>query len=104
MSTEYDVWVMKWKQQHTASADILSKLVDALHSYSELQFPNLHVLLQGDEIVAIFHSNTLPTKDFCNKFASKEKIEDIVRLLTQLHPRRMKLPFMLSDSMMILVV
>ena len=46
LSTEYNMWVTKWKQQHAASADIPNKLVDALHSCSELQFPNLHVLLR----------------------------------------------------------
>ena len=45
LSTEYNMWVTKWKQQHAANADIPNKLVDALHSCSELQFPNLHVLL-----------------------------------------------------------
>ena len=38
LSTEYNLWVTKWKQHAaaTASADIPNKLVDALHSCSEL--------------------------------------------------------------------
>ena len=48
LSAEYNMWVMRWKQQHAARADIPNTLVDALHSCSELQFPNLHVLLQVD--------------------------------------------------------
>ena len=46
LSTEYNMWVTKWKQQHAASADVPNKLVDALHSCSAIQFPNLHVLLR----------------------------------------------------------
>ena len=42
LSTEYNMWVTKWKQQQAASTEIPNKLVDALHS---IQFPNLHVLL-----------------------------------------------------------
>lgn len=45
VSTEYSMWVTKWKLQHAANADVPNKLVDALHSCSALQFPNLHVLL-----------------------------------------------------------
>ena len=43
LSTEYNMWVTKWKQQQAASTEIPNKLVDALHS---IQFPNLHVLLR----------------------------------------------------------
>ena len=46
LCTEYNMWVMKWKQQHTDSTDITNKLVDTFNSCSELQFPNLHVLLR----------------------------------------------------------
>lgn len=42
LSTEYNMWVMRWKQQHAARADIPNTLVDASHSCSELY---LHVLL-----------------------------------------------------------
>ena len=34
LSTEYNMWVTKWKGQHVASADIPKTLVDALHSCS----------------------------------------------------------------------
>ena len=46
VSTEYSMWVTKWKLQHAANADVPNKLVDTLHSCSALQFPNLHVLLR----------------------------------------------------------
>ena len=103
LSTEYNVWVMKWKQQQSASADIPSKLVDALHSCSELQFPNLHVLLRVAltlpitscesersfsqlKLIKTSHRSTMSNsrlsglalmkinRDCCNKLASTEKI------------------------------
>ena len=42
LCTEYNMWVMKWKQQHTDSTDITNKLVDTFNSCSELQFPNIN--------------------------------------------------------------
>ena len=103
LSTEYNVWVMKWKQQQSASADIPSKFVDALHSCSELQFPNLHVLLRVAltlpitscesersfsqlKLIKTSHRSTMSNsrlsglalmkinRDCCNKLASTEKI------------------------------
>ena len=46
LSTEYNMWVMRWKQQQAAKANIPNTLVDALRSCSELQFRNLHGLLR----------------------------------------------------------
>ena len=44
LSTEYSAWIRKWKQSN--KSDLPNKLVDSLHACSDLQFPNLHVLLQ----------------------------------------------------------
>ena len=127
LSTEYNMWVTKWKQQHAANADIPNKLVDALHSCSELQFPNLHVLLRVAltlpitpcesersfsqlKLIKTSHRSTMTNnrlsglalmkinRDCCNELSSEEKIKDIVKSFAQLHPRRMKLSFMLADS------
>ena len=127
LSTEYNMWVLKWKQQNEASADIPNKLVDALNSCSELQFPNLHVLLRVAltlpitscesersfsqlKLIKTSHRSTMTSsrlsglalmkinRDSCNKLSSGEKIKDIVKLFAQLHPRRLKLPFMLGDE------
>ena len=127
LSTEYNMWVAKWKQQHAISAEIPNKLVDALQSCSDLQFPNLHVLLRVAltlpitscesersfsqlKLIKTSHRSTMSNnrltglalmkinRDCCNELSSEEKIKDIVKSFSQLHPRRMKLPFMLSDS------
>ena len=37
-------------------------------------------------------------QDCCNELPSEEKIKDIVKSFAKLHPRRMKLTFMLADS------
>ena len=36
-------------------------------------------------------------RDRCNKLTSVENIGELVKTFVQLHPRRMKLPFMLQD-------
>ena len=36
-------------------------------------------------------------RDCCNNLTSAEKMEELVRSFIQLHPRRMKLSFMLAD-------
>ena len=121
------MWVMRWKQQHAARADIPNTFVDALHSCSELQFPNLHVLLrvaltlpitlcEGErsfsqlKLIKTSHYLTMTNnrlsglaliknnRDYCNELSSEERIKEIVKSFSQLHPRRMKLPFLLADS------
>ena len=37
-------------------------------------------------------------REHCNKLTSAEKMKELVKSFAQLHPRRMKLPFMLGDS------
>ena len=46
LCTEYNMWVIQWQQQHTDITDITNKLVDTFNLCSELQFPNVHVLLR----------------------------------------------------------
>ena len=36
-------------------------------------------------------------RDRCNALTSETKMRELVKSFSQLHPRRMKLPFMLSD-------
>ena len=126
LSTEYSIWVTKWKQQHAASADIPNKLVDALHSCSVLQFPNLYVLLRVAltlpitscesersfsqlKLIKTSHRSTMKNRltglalmkinrECCNDLSSEEKIKELVKFFAQLHPRRMKLHFMLPDQ------
>ena len=127
LPTEYNMWVTKWNQQHAASADIPNKLVDALHSCSAIQFPNLHVLLRvaltlpitscesersfsqlkliKTSIRSTMTNNRLSglalmkiNREHCNILTSVEKMKELVKSFAQLHPRRMKLPFILGDS------
>ena len=37
-------------------------------------------------------------QDCYNELSSEEKIKDVVKSFAQLHPRRIKLSFMLADS------
>ena len=37
-------------------------------------------------------------RGYCNELSSEEKIKNIVKLFAQLDPKRIKLPFILSDS------
>ena len=53
ISTEYDLWLKKWKQQTNSGnelpnklVDVLDVCVDVLDVCSPLQFPNLSVLLR----------------------------------------------------------
>ena len=45
LSTEYGVWIRKWKQQNRS--ELPNKLMEALQACSAIQFPNLYVLLRG---------------------------------------------------------
>ena len=126
LSTEYNMWVAKWKELHEASADIPNKLVDALNSCSAIQFPNLHVLLRLALSLPIISCESersfsqlklvktsirstmtndrlnglalMINREYCNKLTSAEKMKELVKSFAQLHPRRLKLPFMLGDS------
>jgi len=110
LSTEYNVGY-EWKQQHAASADI-PKVVDALHSCSELQFPNLHVLprvaltlpitscesersFSQLKLIKTSHRSTMTNnrltglalmkinRDCCDELSSEDKVKDIVKSFAQ---------------------
>ena len=127
LSTEYSMWVTKWKLQHAAKADVPNKLVDALHSCSSLQFPNLHVMLHVAltlpitlcesersfsqlKLIKTSHRTTMTNNRLSGlalikinrersiKLSSEEEMKELVKAFAQLHPRRIKLPFMLADS------
>ena len=123
LSTEYATWTVKWKQ---SKADIPEKLVDVLKACSKIQFPNLHTLLQialtlpitscesersYSQLKLIKTSHRFPmgnsrlsglalmkiNRDLCNTLATREKITKLVKSFCQLHPRRMKLPFLFTE-------
>ena len=124
LPTEYGIWVRKWKQQ--SRSELPNKLVDTLQACSAIQFPNLHVLLQvaltlpitsceSDskfsqlKLIKTSRCSTMSesrlsglalmkiNRDRCSKLTSANKMEELVKSFFQLHPRRMKLSFMLAD-------
>ena len=126
LPTEYGMWIRKWKK-HNRPADIPDKLVDVLRSCSASQTPNLHVLLQialtlpitscesersFSQLKLIKNSrcSTMSdsrltglalmkiNRDRCNNLTTAEKMTEFIKSFIQLHPRRMKLSFLLADQ------
>ena len=119
---EYDSWVRERKECSTPPVS----LADALQKCSTLSYPNLTVLLKIAMTLPITSCESersfSPLKliktarratmsqsrlsgltlmkinrDRCNKLLSEENMRELVKTFVQLHPRRMKLPFMLQD-------
>lgn len=69
LSTEYSMWVMvmKWKQELEVGGNIPNKLVDALHSCREIQFPNLHARIKAFSFSGF---KTKLTSDMCRYVGS----------------------------------
>ena len=121
---EYRLWVLKWKQHQS---DLPTKLLDVFQSCSQLQFPNIHILIQIAltipitscesersfsqlKLVKTSLRSTMTESRLsglalmkinyqkCNELSqSQAKLKKLVDFFAQLHPRRIKLPFMLSD-------
>ena len=101
-------------------------LADALQKCSTLSYPNLTVLLKIAMTLPITSCESERSfsqlkliktarratmsqsrlsglalmkinRDRCNKLLSEENMRELVKTFVQLHPRRMKLPFMLQD-------
>lgn len=119
--TEYRMWIRTWKQKQS-EGELPKKLVDVYQACDSLSFLNIHVLLQlaltlpitscesersfsqlklvktprrstmtADRLsgLAIMKIN----RYYCDKLC----IAELVQSFLQMHPRRMKLPFILSD-------
>ena len=124
-NTEYDSWVRKWKGCSSTVPDIL---IGALKECSVLAYPNLNALLilaltlpitscesekSFSQLKLVKTARRATTSESrlsslalmkinrkrCNELLSdEEKMNELVRLFAQLHPRRMKLCFMLPDD------
>ena len=122
--SEYRNWVRKWKRQYT---NLSNNLVGALEACDVTAFPNLEVLLRIALTIPITscesersfsqlkliktcrRSNMLSSRlsglslmkinrDRCEKLQQcPVKLRELVQAFYQLHPRRIKLPFMLAD-------
>ena len=123
LPSEYRMWVAKWKD----SESVPEKLVDTLQACDPVFFPNIHVLLyltltlpitscecersfsQLKLIKTAHRSTTSATRlsglglmkinrKICNQLNdSPQELKALVASFHQLHPRRIKLPFMLTD-------
>ena len=121
--TEYRMWVRKWKMDDCV---VPVKLIDAFCACHSMTFPNLHVLLQlaltlpitscesersFSQLKLIKTSCRSTTtsqrlsglalmkinRAYCEKLHNSSIMKDLIKEFHQLHPRRMKLGFMLVD-------
>ena len=124
-SVEYEVWVKKW-QTYEDQSKIPDKLVDVFRDCSRLQFPNINTLLQialtlpvtSCESERSFSQLKLlitPSRStmsamrlsglalmkihrqYCAELSSPERIKELVQKFSEMHPRRMRLPFLLTE-------
>ena len=124
LSAEYRMWVSKWKQTGSNSP---AKLIDLYKACDITSFPNIHSLLQLAltipitscecersfsqlKLIKTAHRSTISVtrlsglaltkinRERCEKINnSTTELKTLVQLFAQQHPRRIKLPFMLSD-------
>ena len=121
---EYRMWVQKWKEP---GGNTPKKLVDVLEACDATSFPNIHVLLrlaltlpitscecersfsQLKLIKTAHRSTTTATRlsglalmkinrEKCDKiYSSHSELTSLVLTFSQVHSRKMKLPFILAD-------
>ena len=123
-STEYHMWVKKWRDGEN---DAPTKLVDIWKACDKTSFPNIYILLQlcltfpitscesersfsQLKLIKSYRRSTMTeerlsglalmkiNRKYCEKvYSSPQKMSMLVQQFHQLHPRRMKLPFILAD-------
>ena len=123
-STEYRMWVRKWKQ---CSSNVPTRIVDTLQQCDDIEFPNISVLLKLAltlpitscesersfsqlKLIKTYLRSTMTdtrlnglaimkiNRKQCDTIqSSPEKLQLLVRSFAMLHPRRMKLSFVLAD-------
>ena len=120
--TEYRMWVNKWNHQ----CPVPKKLVDVLGACDGTNFPNIKVLLQLAltlpitscqsersfsqlKIIKTPHRSTMSSRrlsglalmkinrNICETLSTQPRMKELVQLFQVQHPRRMKLPYVLSD-------
>ena len=120
---EYRMWVRKWKQ-HTS--DFPKKLIDVLQACDPVTFPNVRVLLQLAltlpitscesersfsqlKLIKTSRRSTIAAdrlsglslmkinRIHCEKL-QQSHMKELVQSFNQLHPRRMKLPFLFFQT------
>ena len=123
---EYRMCMRKWKQSDS-STEVPKMLVDVLQGCYATAFPNIRVLLQLAltlritscesersfsqlKLIKTYHRSTMSAeklsglvlmkidRERCEQLQnSPNEMKELVRLFVQANPRRMKLPFVLSD-------
>ena len=123
--TEYDSWVRQW--QESSSTTVPDTLVTALTECNVLTYPNLNALLtlaltlpvtlcesersfSQLKIIKTARRTTMSesrlsslalmkiNRNRCNQLLTVENMGKLIKTFIQLHPRRIKLPFMLPDD------
>ena len=124
-STEYNMWIKKWKDSEN---DAPTKLVDVWKASDKTSFPNIYILLQlcltfpiascesersfsQLKLIKSYCCSTMTEErlsglalmkinhKYCKKFySSPEKMRMLVQQFHQLHPHRMKLALILADQ------
>ncbi len=124
-SIEYDSWVRQWKD--SSPTNVPETLGAALRECHVMTYPNLNVLLtlamtlpitscesersfSQLKLIKTARRATMSesrlgslalmkiNRDRCNQLLSVENMKKLVASYSQLHPRRMKLPFILPDE------
>lgn len=120
---EYEVWTRKWKCYDDLNK-LPSHLFEVYSECSQIQFPNIKLLLQIALTVPVTScersfsqlkilktpsQSTMSEKrlsglalmkihrGLCAELSNSDRISEIVQKFIEMHPRRMSLPFMLSD-------
>lgn len=124
LPSEFRMWVSKWRMP---GSEIPEKLVDAFKACDKMSYPNIRILLQLALTLPITscecersfsqlkllktpHRSTISAcrlsdlglmkinRHRCKSISKSPKdMEALVLSFHQMHPRRMKIPFMLSD-------
>ena len=124
---QYRMWVRKWKNDIVSSA-VPTELVDALQACHQWTFPNIRVLLHLAltipvtsceserslsqlKLLKTYRRSTMSVDRLsrlalmkinrlrCEKLQkSQSQLSKLVEEFGKLHPRRMKLPFVLEDN------
>ena len=124
---EYDSWVRKWKE--CSSAIVPDNLIGALKECSVVAYPNVNALLilaltlpitscesersfSQLKLIKTARRTTMSesrlsslalmkiNRERCNTLLCEKNMKRLVQSFGQLHPRRMKLPFMLPDKVL----
>ena len=124
-NTEYNSWVCQWKEL-SSSIVVPDTLVGVLKECSILSYPNLNALLilaltlpitscesersfSQLKLIKTARRTTMSESQLsslvlminlerCSELLSEQNMKELVQSFGQLHPRRMKLPFMLCDE------